>query len=301
MRIKINGAGHLTALEKRFLLEGDEIVNDNPELVLCANGITGAGSSTRHVLGEWVLPQTVLDGLGITPIDGEMDFFVSKWHSSTNGFSPQTVIGLPIRHLLPSMLGSRCVAGVSLRYIHSGPLVGLFLNEQLIEVLNELSYNGFVTFGLVLDVNFSVCSLQTGVPFHGVLPLLEGSSGRLASFLSSSMPRFRESWTTGLVLSTGGWPFLANDHRIFIKPLSDGWQKHFWSWTIESFRESMFSDSRLLGVATGWSQTLHESIRRCKLTLRNLDVLDKQYNPSPGEELTFTFHRLLSRGLIDPM
>lgn len=302
MKFTISGNGPLSAIGKRLELEGDEEVSNGGGLLICSEGIRGTGSTTqRAVLGEWELPVSVLEAIGIKPSKRSMDFFVTKWFSSKSDWSPQTMLGVPIKHLLPEMLGAQCPAGCSLRYVHNGPLVDVFMEHPCLgEVLREMSYNGFVSIGLALGIEFSICSIQTGVPFYGVFPLLEGSSGRLAEFLSGDTPRFRESWTTGLVLSTAGWPFVGCDNRLFVKPKAAGWEKHFWSWTLNVFGESMFSDDRLLGVATGWSPTLHESIRRCKLTLGNLDVPGKQYNPAPGEEITFLYHRIVGRSLVDP-
>ena len=136
---------------------------------------------------------------------------------------------------------------------------------------------------IALDLEGRVTRLTSGVPWGGLYAVLEGVKGRLAEWFSAPS-RLMESWASALVVSRAPWPYASTSERVFVEGVTHGVERHFWS-SIKGFRQSLYTDSTVIGVATAWSPKLHRSAERVLATAQAILIPNKQYRVDLGESV----------------
>ena len=289
MRVLLRGK--FRALKEVLAYEGDEPILEpkefeSPALVLTDDPLDrrAFGPPSVVVGGSSLFPFQTLPALGFSsPASSPMSCFVFRFfEGGSASWRPQALLGLPIETLANDDLGPRCEAGLVCRYVDPGlDRLGFLWTPELEAVLREMSYCGFVSFGLFLPydgLDVRLCSLQTGIPFNGIFNVLEGVKGRTVEFFTGESSWLQESWTVNLTLSRHPWPTVPPvPVRTFIKGLNREVLKHLRLFDTVSFRDSCYSDSLLLGCASAWALQFPEAIRRATRTLRSLDIEDKTF------------------------
>ena len=251
------------------------------------------------------LPLQALAAMGYDTGEPEDDtsklFTVTKWYNSSGEWNDQTIIGTPLLGLMNNNLSKNIVTGYALHLSNSSPLQDLFLNTKLREVLSTWHHTGFVTFILaLLDTKYIILELVTGLPFHGILPLLEGRKEKISSFFLDEQS-LMESWCVGIKLTRFPWPHRDAGERVFFRPLSDEAQDHFWSSTITTTGKVCYVDSTTIGYSTGWSPSLSEANRRARRTCKQLPCKEKQYRTDLASQTALMWNSLKLQSLVAPL
>ena len=250
MKVKLVG---FDFLRERLTQEGCEFVGSGEELFL-----------NEQADGE--LPKVVLSSLGIKTRNEPERFGVMKFFH--NGFSPQTIVTLPVWGMMPGNLGANIQTALAARFIPSTPPV--FENEDLSLTLAEMNYTGFVTAGFGQEL----CSLRlgAGMAFYNVM---EGIPGLLIDFLTGKN-MLLESWTYSVLLSRFPYPAMEKADRVAfsVDPQARG---HLWFFKVQRQKNAFFTADTRIGIATSWATTLHEAARRVLRTLEGINIPEKQY------------------------
>jgi hypothetical protein len=250
MKIKLNG---FEFLKQRFLNEGDELVTHGADLYL-------------NEEADGAFPKAMLDALGITLDKGPEIYRFLKFFNKD--FSPQTIVALPLRGLIGEGLGYDTEVGMACRFVSAEP--DIFMNEILIETLQEMNYTGFV----YAAYNDELCSfgLGAGMAFYNVLESIEGT---LTDFLNIN-DRLLESWTLSILLTRYPYPFKLKANNIAFKIYPQAY-KHMHLWDCQKNKNLFYTNSTKIGVACSWATTLLEAEKRVLRTLDGLEIPQKQY------------------------
>ncbi len=280
MRILLSGR-KLEALRKHLLLEGDEIVEQKPDLVITDDLKNRDHYDCPFVGGDSDFHPSILSDLEFsTPIKttpGASKLVVFRWFDM--GWHPQTILGIPLVTLFNEDLGPACETGMTCTTIGEGPLVELFENKKLEELLKtELRYLGFVviTLGITED-GLELQSIKTTVSFDGFFTIMEARQDKISSFINGESSRLWDSWSSSLRLSRFPWPLEVAPSRSFIKGISPLVEKHLWFYGMKSYNKSWYADESDLGLATAWSSDLKEVTRRCRRSLRHISLENKVF------------------------
>jgi len=279
MRILLKGQ-KAQALERVLTLEGDEIVDENPDFVITSQLLKPEEDQYNCpvVGGDCIFPEVVLASLSLpfpVSVQSPLSFLVFKWFDLD--WREQTLFGIPLKTLMNEDLGPKCENGMVCNFVSKGPLLKLFDNDKLKKLLRELNYLGFVSFGISLDEIPKIKFIQTGVPFNGFFNVMEATRGRTSDFITGEDPTLFESWTANLVLSVSPWPFREICGRVCIRGVSPIVEKHLYLFGVENYRKSYYTERTLIGIATAWSSSLKGATSRVLQTLRNIELKEKQF------------------------
>lgn len=262
------------AVCKQIELEGDSILREGEvdlELDFRSESIPLQGLST----------------LGYQVISAPTDFFVSRWFDGS--WHPQEFVGVLVSGLMNENLGSEIPAGFGGVY----KKVGDVWKPGLANLLREMKVRNFVTLGLTR--NLEVTGFQTGIPFPGLFCMLEGFPCRLAEWFEK--PReLLESSIIAVTLSRYPFPHQGTSSKVNVEGLSPAVQRHFWMPYVNKHRKGYFTESTLIGVATGWAKTFGEANSRALTSCRAIEVPLKQFRTDVGAEIRKSFSQL---GLIN--
>ena len=300
----ISKKGLITSIGHQMSLEGDEVTTLGmvPDKV---NGFDFILTDTRLppqdlpvIGGDEDFPSSVVQAMGYDVTKGPSNFIVIKWFDYVNGWSDQTIIGIPLIGLMNESLGPPTPTGIALRYSNDSPLTQLFSITSLSNGLHQMRHTGFVTITCTLTPsNYMVTGISTHVPYHGLFAILEGTSDRLSDFFLDPT-HLKESWTAAILVTRYPFPHQAHSSRAFIKGLTDEVLRHLWMPFVTSHRNSHFLDNTLVGISTAWSPHLTEANRRALRTCRAIQLDQKQYRTDLGTVAQHGWSSLVKRGLV---
>ena len=234
------------------------------------------------------IPLQGLSTLGYQTMSAQPDFFISRWFDGA--WHPQEFVGVLVSGLMNEGLGPEIPAGFGGLYKR----VGEVWKPDLANLLREMKVRNFVTLGLTRDLQ--VTGFQTGVPFPGLFCVLEGFPCRIVEWFQK--PReLLESSTISVTLSRHPFPHQGKDERVSVGGLSPAVQRHFWMPFVSKHRKGYFTESTLIGVATGWAKTFGEANSRALTSCRSIEVPLKQFRTDVGAVIRQSFTQL---GLIIP-
>jgi len=263
------------AITKQIELEGDTVCKE------------GEVDLTLDFRAE-TIPLQGLSTLGYQTVSAQPDFFISRWFDGA--WHPQEFVGVLVSGLMNENLGPEIPAGFGGIYKR----VGEVWKSGLANLLREMKVRNFVTLGLTRDLQ--VTGFQTGVPFPGLFCMLEGFPCRIVEWFQK--PReLLESPTISVTMSRYPFPHQGKDEKVSVEGLSPAVQRHFWAPYVNHHRKGHFTESTLVGVATGWAKTFGEANSRALTSCRAIQVPFKQFRTDVGAEVRNLFTQL---GLIIP-
>lgn len=274
MKVKLIGPSALS-LSDHILFEGDQIVEEKADYILCLEELSKRPTSTDCPIvgGISIFPPSVLEVLSFPHLsDADTSHLFFKWFDK--GWSLQTLLGIPLSTLMNDNVGAFAPAGLSTIFIDDPLADELFANTALVSLLTELNYIGFVTISLSSE---GVTGVQTWVPFNGFLNVVEGMKGTISEFITGVEPTLLVSWASSLSISRSPYPALpVSDRLVYPKPKVDV-LKHFWFWKSQKYRTKIITEASFLGTSTAWASSLLEACRRTIRTLSRLEIEGKQY------------------------
>ena len=164
MKILLVGEeGKYGPISKRMALEGDRVYHSTS---IKKEGFEGEiPDLVISHLDAIPIPLDALNAIGIPIEDYETDFFVIKRFSKT--FNQQTIVGIPLLKLMNGDLGPKAFMGSCYRFVSDSPLSDLFRSPSLLNALNGMDYDGFVSFSCSFQGKglFSITKLELGLPY----------------------------------------------------------------------------------------------------------------------------------------
>jgi hypothetical protein len=264
VKIKVIGKSDTqwVAVIKQMEREGDEIVT--------------ADEQTRVNVSSEEIPILALEALGYRVDKSEgakTSIYLSTWFDYELGWHPQTFMGAPVFGLMDENLGPQIISGFGGTYTR---LKDETWRDAISGMLVEMKIKGFVTFGM--SSAFDIVECLTGIPFPGLLCLLEGVPHKISRFFAGPMKSsLLESKTIAIVFTRPPYPYKTENARTSVDGLTEDVLKHFWIPFVTEHRKSFFTDSTLVGVATNWSMTFGESNFRALQTCRAVRIPERQY------------------------
>lgn len=261
--MKVYLASQFMGLERKIQLEGGTIVKQSTdaELVLADPPVSGFDS-------------TVLTGLGFHTYAGPKTttHIFAKWFDGEE-FSYQLFVGLPFLRLMNDDLGPPAEVGMAGRFVESVFGESLF-NEELVEVLRDMKYKGFVTFD---QFGRTTKKVWLGVPYLGLFNLIECMSGTVMEWFQKPKRLF-ECWTISSLFSRYPFPALGGEiEKSELTGLKPEVEKHFSLMNYEIIRRTVYTTMGVVGVATAWASEISGAAHRVLTTCRALDTKDKQF------------------------
>lgn len=268
----------IQALRHRFHLQETELHEANPDLIIDDSSVV---SIIPDVVKENFFPN--LNGTG-----DFTHFFTRYWHQGK--WHNQTAIGFPVLGFMNDNLGVPIPIACGIRFVKDSP-PELFENVYIQELLNksitsnsQIPFSGFVTFGMTHD---KLLFIQKGVPCYGLFALLEGLTCRVEQFLTEPFSHvFRPRWYVANLVSRSPFPVSHSANRTLISGLVPRVEQHFWCFAPAAVqKQSFYTSSALVGVATAWSDTLLDACSRALITCQNVRVENKQYRTDLSNEI----------------
>ena len=233
-------------------------------------------TSCPVVGGDEIVPsqitRTIFPELPYGPQEEEPFFFLCKWFDSYAGFSPQTVILLPVYGTMNSDLGKNACTGIGLRYIEPSPRE--FENPMLRSVLSAMGHNGFVSIGF--NANGTLTKLLTFLPHKANEAVLEGVDGKISGFYAQPYA-LHQSWVVGVLVTVYPFPFSSKaTNRVFFST-GDPQRKHFFFHEVVHTGKSSYTDSSIIGLSTAYGLQLNSANRRALNTCYALEIPEIQF------------------------
>ena len=302
MRIMLQGK--YQALARMLKLEGEEIVEERPEITI-TQGISGHPEGLV-IGGDVIFPPVFTKLLGLQRAEGLPDVVVFRWFH--NGWRSQTLLGFPLQYTMTGDLSISGDVGMACCFTTKVEFTSLFDTGSddskpgpLHETLLKMNYNGFVSFGVKIsdEAEIGITEIRTGVRNNGFFNMLEGLHGRLSQFLIGTEPDLQESWTAQLLLTRYPYPHEpVTTDKVYLEGLNAEVEKHLWLFDAHRHKQTVFSQNTVIGVTTSWSQSLAEACRRVLRTLRNVDIPQKQFRTDLFRTTDASLCRLDEMGLI---
>jgi len=257
------------AVAQQIELEGDTITEEEPELELDLRTET--------------LPLQGLQALGYETVSGVPEFYACRWFDGE--WHSQEFLGVRVCGVMNENLGWDVPTGFGGFYHRSG----FEWKPELASVLKQMKVRNFVSIGLTSDLK--VTGLQTGIPFPGLFCVLEGIPCRLGEWLAG--PReILESATVSVAVTRSPFPYQGQDKKVLVDGLSMSVLKHLWLPFTRRFRKGWFTESTLVGVASGWAKDWSGANWRALVSCRAVGVLQKQYRTDIGAQVRISFSRI---------
>ncbi len=144
MKVHVLNKGTIGYLEHRLLAEGDSIVPlEDAELVITDSPLGVEANCPVVSNACFELPHDTVQNLGIDIHKGEIAFIISKWFDM--GWSPQTLVGVPLQTSQDQGLGARAHSGLATRYVDGSEIAKVYDNDGLEGLLTTLRHIGMVT------------------------------------------------------------------------------------------------------------------------------------------------------------
>lgn len=288
----------LQPLKSHLVLEGNEIVIDNPDMVITDDSTFK--TNLPCVRGGDVLSGVVTQALGFELSKYESDYCLCRWFDKKLGWLDQVWVGIPIMGMMTNGMGAAVQSGMCGCFTRSVSARALFAQQELHDILQELGHSGWVTLRMSSQ-DSKTSSIETGIPGTGLYNTLEGIPGTLSEVLTQPENyKYLESWSVSLVVSKFPWPLPPAQHspgRSQIRGLSD--EKHFWLTDHSRFRNSLYTQNNLIGVATGWSRTLSEANSRVVRTCRSLEIDEIQFRTDAGYVASTVMGKIRASGFLE--
>jgi len=266
MKVKLTG---YKFLKRHLELEGDEIVESGEELHL-----------DESIEGP--LAKVAIEALGYELSNNPTRFEIIKMYKD-GAWSDQTIISFPMNSLMDGELGYPGKHGAVCRYIHHAPFL---FTSPISEMLWHMKYRGFVTFSYDMQQQLTGISIGAGYAFYAIL---EGVRGKITDVFFDC--RNLESWIAALVVTRYPYPFREESTRLHFD-LSPQFEKHFYFYDLQGFKRSFYTDSTIIGIATGWALNVRELQKRILRTCREQNIPFVQYRRDVHEHVVNTWDAL---------
>jgi len=311
MRIVINDRdGYLSHLGIRMMEEGDDVVTNvidhdpdmTSDLVISDRPVNMNTNIPVFSFGTSV-PKIGLELMGYNtkPLEDHeyRSFFVIKMYDPIQGFGDQTVIALGLDGMMNRGLGLNVNQGYALRYVPEGEGSRMLTeNDELRSFLQKTHHNGFVCLeGRVSKGHVYVHAVTTDVPPGILYGLALGVSTRLSQFFLEHT-HLRETWVCSLMLTRYPYPFSLVDDRAFLTIDRRDVLEYIQTPFVRKARNSMFTDSTIIGYATSWDTHLNDASKRVLASARHLHVSNLQYRTDMDEQCRQTYIELLNSGIV---
>jgi hypothetical protein len=282
MKVMLKGE-ETQSLRNKIISEGDEVVLSGGDFIL-QDVLSDTKELCPRVNGRYVLPDLILEAMGLSVALAPVEFYVMKWFDSK--WSDQTLVLMPLNTLMDKGLGPQCLTGWGCRYVHGSKIEEIFNKPLLIDYLKSSGHIGFVSIGLSSKSPEKIVNFFAGSPPFALCNVVEGCQGKISEFLTGELPILLESWTVGLAISLSPFPFKRKIPRVDVKGLTLEASKHLWPIGLRTYKKTCFSDDSLLCFATAWAKTLHDAAFRVLRTARGFNAPGLQYRQDPAEALS---------------
>lgn len=293
MKVFVELGGAYDMLVQRIIEEGDTLVGSKEEATL----VVAEPTWFPREFVKSLVPDAEDNGVNTV-------FYVTKIFNGKE-FLDQTIVGVPLIGTMNASIGARRPTGsVCLHAVVSDELESIFQNVEVLTVLKNMSYTGFVT---AVWTETKLKGLMTGIPSYGVCAMFEGL--RQTVVQQFEYPRHLNSMVSiGLLLSQFPWPMNAVEKAIVPRPHNLMW-KHCWFFSsVKDNRTTLILNSNQVAVVTGFARggRLDEAVGsatgRVLKTLGNFELNEKQYRTDPKRASMEVFGRMVSnRQLLSPV
>ena len=267
------------SLKRRVELEGDTLVKleDGPDLVFSKDEIQTESVCVKPISH---LPKVVSESFGFKiDLKSFGDQITLCKFFSHGVYQNQTLAGIPLKGCLSGGMGEDVISGVCSNFIRSDTTSEMFNQPDFVNYLQESKYFGFVSLNCkLLKDKLFVQGICLGLPYHLIYNVITGAKGRVSELFTGQVPKLKESWVVNLYLTKFPWPSVTDCDRTHLGGLTQNLERYFWPFDLQGFdRKSLYTDSRFIGCATSWGNSLPDASALAKRTCKSLQVSKPQY------------------------